>query len=224
MREGDDIPGVGYVSDGQLVTFHVTDDPDKIRALIKRRAKLMAAYGSAGRSSELGPGLYVSGNPQYWIGRAHGKWDFLKTLSASALERLIAQLRAEIEEQRVRKWLSTSEYEHGVRDLEYVAQGHYEPTILTMFAGQPYNIKFWEPRYLAKLGIAPGRKPRVLEVRVVGRFAEVNRSHPDFALLRTLRRGGVAGAFTRASMATNPELVIWDPKSITSVREVDLDR
>jgi len=223
MRQGDDIPGVGYSDGKALVTYHVTDDPAAVSALVKRRGRLMAAYGERGRSSELGPGLYVSGNPQYWISRSHGKWDFLKRLSAGEQERLLQRLRQDVEELRVRKWLSGSEYERGVRDLGYVADGTYDPSILTMFANQPYNLKFWQPEYLAEIGIAPGRKPRLLEVRVQGQFAQVSRSHPDHALLRTLRRGKVAGAFTRAGMSTNPEMVIWDPRAIVSVREVDLD-
>lgn len=223
MRDGDDIPGVGR-SDGQaLVTYHVTDNPDVVIALVKRRGRLMAAYGERGRSSELGPGLYVSGNPQYWISRAHGKWDFLKRLSASEQERLVHRLRQDVEELGVRNRLSTSEYERGLRDLGYVANGTYDPSILTMFANQPYNIKFWQPEYLEELRIAPGKNPRLLEVRVRGQFAQVSRSHPDHALLRTLRRGRVSGAFTRAGMSTNPEMVIWDPKAIVSVREVDID-
>ena len=225
LREGDDVPGVGYADGtGAMVTYHVTDDPDAVRALVSRRGRLMAAYGEKGRSSELGPGLYVSGAPDYWVGRARGKWDFLGRMSPTQLAALLIKLRSDVEQMRAQKWLSSSEYSHAVRDLDYVAQGHYEPTILPMMAGQPYNIKFWQPSYLKEIGIEPGRKPRVLEVRVLGKFGEVARSHPDPALLRMLRRGGVAGVYTRASMASNPEMVVWDPKAIESVREVDLAR
>jgi len=223
LPDGDDIPGVGYADGtGALVTYHVTDNPEAVQAIIRRGGRLMAAYGEGGRTSELGPGLYVSGNPNYWVGRARGKWDFLKRLTAPQLSSLLTQLREDIEEMRARKWLSANEYSHAVRDLDLVRDGDYEPTVLTMVASQPYNIKFWEPSYLKRLGIEPGRKPRVLEIRVVGKFGQVSASHPDAGLLRTLRRGGVAGVFTRASMASNPEMVIWDPGAIQSVREVDL--
>jgi hypothetical protein len=225
LREGDDVPGVGYADgSGALVTYHVTDNPEAVSALVARKGRLMAAYGEKGKWSELGPGLYVSGNPHFWVGRARGKWDFLKRLTPTQTAALLTRLRSDLEEMHKRRWLSANEYSNAVRDLGLVDQGHYEPTVLTMMAGQPYNIKLWEPSYLAPLGIEPGRKPRVLEVRIVGKFAELGGSHPDVTLLRTLRRGGVAGAYTRAGMATNPELVIWDPKAVVSVREVDLDR
>ena len=223
LPKGDDIPGVGYADGtGALVTYHVTDNPEAVVAIVRRRGRLMAAYGEKGSHSELGPGLYVSGNPAYWMGRARGKWDFLMRLSPTQLAVLITKLREELEELRKNHWVSGGEYERAKRDMTYVLEGHYEPSILTMMAGQPYNVKFWEPKDLAPLGIEPGRKPRVLEVRVDGKFGEVGQSHPDPSLLRTLRRGGVAGAFTRAGISTNPELVIWDPKAIVSMREVQL--
>ena len=118
--------------------------------------------------------------------------------------------------------MSGGEYERAKRDMTYVLEGHYEPSILTMMAGQPYNIKFWEPKYLAPLGIEPGRKPRVLEVRVDGKFGEVGQSHPESVASPDPTPRRRCGAFTRAGISTNPELVIWDPKAIVSMREVQL--
>jgi len=222
MRDGDDIPGVGFMQGGALVTYHVTDNPDVVRAIVGRRGRLMAAYGAAGKYSELGPGLYVSGNPTYWLNRSRGKWAFLKRLTAPQLERLLNALSSQLLEMRAKRWLSEGEYERGARDLQYTRAGHYDATVLTMFAGQPYNIKFWEPGYLHALGIQPGPAPRVVEIRLRGSFAEVQGNRPSASLLRMLRRTGVAGIFTRAGMSTSPELVIWDPHAVVGAREVDL--
>lgn len=136
LRSSDDIPGVGYADGtGALVTYHVTDDPQAMSALVARKGRLMSAYGEKGRYSELGPGLYVSGNPAYWVGRARGKWDFLKRLTPVQLAVLITKLREQVEDMRTRKWLSANEYSNAVRDLDNVLQGHYEPTVLPMMAG-----------------------------------------------------------------------------------------
>lgn len=216
-----DVPGIGHIDKGKLVTYHVTDEPKKVERMLARgNVRLMAAYGKAGQHSELGSGLYVSGNPDYWVNRARGKWDFLKTLSGDKLKLVCILIRDEIEELHKRKWLSAGEYERGIRDLGYVEQGTYDPGVLTMFAGQPYNIAFWKPEVLKPLGIEPGKKPRVVEIRIGGKLADIRKGY-DASLFRRLRRAGVAGAFTRAGMSTNPELVLWDPKAIASVREVD---
>ena len=217
-----DIRGIGYVEDGQLVTFHVTDHPEQVKKILsKPGARLMAAYGSKGVGSELGSGLYVSGNPEYWVNRARGKWSFLKGLSGDKLTRLLDALQSEVEDQRAHNRISDNEYEHGMRDLRLVRSGDYDPNVLTMFAGQPYNIKFWKPEFLEPLGIDPGEKPRVVEIRIKGKIADIRSGyHPE--LFRVLRRAGVVGAFTRAGMSTNPELVLWDARAVTSVQEVPL--
>lgn len=223
LRKSDDIHGIGRVDHGVLTTYHVTDEPDAIIALIKRRARLMAAYGAKGQTAELGPGLYASGNPEYWLNRSRGKWDFLKGASRSTIEKLVSAVRSNVESQRRFKHISSGEYESAMRQLRYIDEGDLEPTNLANFSNQPYNIPIWKPEYLAELGIKPGRAPRLLELKLTGELAELSRSHPDPAVLRTLRRAGVAGAFTRASMATNPEIVIWDVAAIRRVREVPFD-
>jgi len=219
--EMDDVPGVGFVEDGQFVTYHVTDDPEGVRTKLSRPGiRLMAAYGEKGRTSELGPGLYVSGNPHYWVGRASKKWDFLKGLKGDAILNLAGALRALIEKDR--RFLSRNEYEYAMRDIRLVENGTYDAEALVNLANQPYNIKFWRPEFLRALGIEPGPEPAVVEIRIEGLLADVRGGHdPD--LFRRLRKAGVAGAFTRAGMSTNPELVLWDARAIRSVREVPLD-
>ena len=85
-------------------------------------------------------------------------------------------------------------------------------------ANQPYAIAFWRPSFLEPLGIEPGRPPSVVEVNVVGRLAELNRSMPPAKLLRTMRRSGLQGAFTRMGMGANAELVLWDSRAVRSTR------
>jgi hypothetical protein len=63
----------------------------------------------------------------------------------------------------------------------------------------------------------------VLEVRLVGRFGELARSRPPAALLRLLRRAGLAGVFTRSGFSTNPELVVWSGRSVRGAKVVALD-
>lgn len=227
----DELPGIGAVVDsGELVTYHVTDHPERIASILRRPGvRLMAAYGNAGAGSELGAGLYVSGNPAYWIGRARGKWDFLKTIQGDKLEALAEVLYERIEDMKTRHWLSATEYDQAMRTISHVAyERSYEPSVLIHLANQPYNIPFWKPEFLTPLGIEPGQAPRIVEIRIKGLLADAGsssgprRGSPDAATFRALRRAGVVGAFTRASMATNPELVLWDARAVTSVREVKL--
>jgi hypothetical protein len=221
LRAGDDIRGIGVVEQpGTLTTYHVTDDPIPVITLLGRKGRLMAAYGEKGQRAELGPGLYVSDNPSFWANRSRGKWDFLKRITAAELKRLGARLGDDLAERLSRRGISRDEYDRGMRDLGYVLSGQYGTDALVHLASQPYGIRLWDPEYLASVGIKPGSDPRVLEIRVKGQFAELSRNHPSAALLRSLRRGGVSGAFTRGGMATNPELVIWDPRAIVGVQEV----
>lgn len=217
-RRGEDLPGIGYASDDTLETYHVTDDPDRVIRFLKRRQNLVASYGEKGRTAELGPGFYTSGNPNYWMGRARGKWSFLKNLTPKDLRRLLAALHRQIREQKRRGHLSANEYAYAIRDLRHVARGMYDPSVLTQIASPPYSIAFWKPEFLTPIGIRGGRRPGIVELRVRGRFAELSGSYPSPITLRLLRRAGLQGAFTRAGMGTNPELVIWDPKAIASAR------
>lgn len=213
--------GAGEPDAGGLVTCHVTDDPERVLDAVKNKRRLQAAYGSAGKFSELGAGLYASGAPQMWAGRATQKWSFLSRLDEAQRQRLADQLREILEDQRQRGYITEWEFERGVRD---VTRGESSGTSsgtafywLTV-ADQPYNIAFWRASFLRPLGIEPDPEPSVVELRVEGPVAELTRSHPDPRLLRDLRRSGVVGAFTPAGWSTNPELVVWDVHAIKSAR------
>jgi hypothetical protein len=221
LRAGDDIRGIGVVKQpGTLTTYHVTDDPIPVITLLGRKGRLMAAYGEKGQRAELGPGLYASDNPSFWANRSLGKWDFLKRITATELKRLGMRLSDDLAKRLAHGGISRHEYDLGARDLGYVLSGQYDTESLVQLASLPYGIRFWDPEYLASVGIRPGRDPRVLEIRVKGQLAELSRTRPSATLLRALRRGGVSGAFTRSGMGTNPEMVIWDPRAIVGVQEV----
>lgn len=216
-RRGEDVRGIGHAEGDVLVTYHVTDRPEAIVRLLRRRPNLLASYER--KRSELGPGFYVSGVPEFWVGRATRKWSFLRELKPGQVFALTGALTKEVEGDRR---LTDNELARALRDIRLVETGVYDPDVLTFLAGPPYTIAFWRPEFLKPIGITPSRPPGVIRVHVRGRFAELSSSYPPAPLLRTLRRAGYQGAFTRSGISTNPELVIWDPRAIVSA-EIEPD-
>jgi hypothetical protein len=198
---------------GELICYHVTDDPGRVRSRLAQCAPL-----TEGRSGgDLGPGLYCSAAPQVWTGRSRAKWEFLYRLTPEERRRLGESLRAQLEEDRRRQRISGDELQHGLRDLDRWEQGVYGPAAIVSLAEPPYSIPFWRPDYLARLGIRPGRQPEVVEMRVRGRFAELG-WYPGARVTEALRRAGLQGAYTSAGFGTDPQLVVWDD---AAVREFD---
>lgn len=218
----DDIYGIGRIDNGILTSYHVTDEPEKVLRFLQRRGNLIAAYGEHGARAELGPGLYLSGVPEYWTGRQSGKWEFLHKLTSEHKQRLCVKLQSSVETLQARNYLSPSEYDYAVRLIDQVLTGVNTSDILIILADQPYNIRFWEPEYLAPLGVTPGAKTRALKVEIKGKLAHLSASHFDPPLFRQLQRSGVVGAFTTAAMGTNPELVLWSSRAIVDVEIVDV--
>lgn len=220
LPDGENIASIGTAYDGALTTYHVTDAPEKAIRLLRKRTNVVAAYGAKGAHAELGPGFYVSGIPEFWIARATDKWSFLNRVTPAQRDRLAEALEGDVEQLRERGRVSKSEYEYARRILRGVQDGTYDTEILTTLASQPYSLQFWREAWLANVGIKASPPPRLLEVNIVGRFAELRHSRPSAALLRVLRRAGLQGAYTRASMGANGELVLWDAKAVRRVREV----
>lgn len=219
-RAEDAPPGAGYLEDGMLVAWHVTDDPKKLLSALKRRINLVAAYGPKGQHAELGPGLYVSGAPEYWSVRAQSKWAFLTTLSDEHLSRLTDALAFEINKQERNHWLSRTESEFGFRVLDDVDRGRQPPAYLTALSGQPYAILFWKESFLKPLGIRGSGPPALVEVRLSGKFAELASDWPAPDVLRRLRRMGYSGVYTRPGLGTAAELVVWDARTVKSAHVV----
>lgn len=213
------IPGYPDAGGGAQVGYHVTDDPARALAAI-RRGDLVASYGPKGRHAELGPGLYLSHAPGFWVSRARGKWAFLGAVEPAALGRLVEALRAEVEDQVRSRYVARWEGESALRLLGDVASGRMAPTVLTDLAGQPYNVQFWREDFLRGVGIEPAPPPGVLELEFFGTFAALTHAHPPPESLRLLRRAGLAGVFTPAGFATNPELVVWSGRSVRAARAV----
>lgn len=218
MSAGEQISGVGYIYGGGIVTFHVTDKPEQLIRAMRKRVNVVASYGAKGKHAELGPGLYLSGVPEFWMNRSTDKWSFLEKLTDAQRVRLLGALTSELDEQASSHYVSKGEYAYAMRYIDGVREGTYDSTALTSLAGQPYNIKFWTEQFLAPLGIDAGKAPSVVELEIVGRFAELRNSYPSATLLRMLRRSGIHGAYTRPSIATNPELVLWDSHAILDWR------
>lgn len=205
------IPRAGY-----LQAWHVTSDPSRVMAALRRRAPIQAAYGPAGARSELGAGLYCSAIPGFWAGRATDKWGFLKGLAGEKLSRLVQALAQDLGRKRARGYITANEYERAERIFTGVTAGHYDASALTQVAGQPYNVSFWRRDFLEPLGLTPSGGVYEVEVRLRGRFAEFA-GPVDLQVLSRLRRAGVAGAFTKSGISTNAELVCWDAAVIEVV-------
>lgn len=203
-----------WVEDGMVWGWHVTDDPAKALAAIRDGARASDVPAEDWRwQQELGPGLYISAAPHFWVGRSGGKWDFLKTLTPAELSRLVGWLRDRVEQQRREKYISFGEHDWAMRHLGYVESGElgYEP--LLQLAAQPYNIRFWRPDVLAELGISPGKRPVVLKIGAEGWFVQFA-GLPDRDVLRAVVDAGFDGGIMESGMASNPEAVIWNLGSI----------
>jgi hypothetical protein len=208
------------IDQGELITYHVTDNPKRVCS-IKKDPRSLVETGDTG--IELGPGLYASGAPDFWKSRSTEKYKFLERLTPVELERLTDAMNKEKE----RKFLTDSEKERLERDINYVKEEKMLPQVLAIYAGQPYNIQFWKPDFLKGIDIKPSKQPDVIEMKLTGKFGELN-SRMDISnypeKLACLRNE-LDGVFTRAGMNTNPEMVIWKKKAIEQMNGIcgDLD-
>jgi hypothetical protein len=213
------LPGFADAGGGAQVAYHVTDDPDRLLRAVARRVDVVAAYGPRGQYAELGPGLYLTHVPNFWTSRSQKKWAFLDAPPRGP-GRLLAALRAEVAELVRTRYVSASEAEYVERIMDAVASGTYSPSMLTELSVQPYNVEFWRAPFLRKAGLTPTAPPRVLEVAFAGSFARLDAASPGPTTLRTLRRAGLQGVFTDMGFSTNPELVLWDARSVREAREI----
>lgn len=221
---------VPFLVPGQVAgldAVHVTDDQAAVLAIIQAGGDLQEArpYG------DICGGLYVSACPDFWASRSRKKWDFMELLPPESHERLRKALEERVEEQKATGYITASERENALGILnEWRATGYWQ--VVTILAGQPFNIDIQE--LARRLGIGEPARPSYVPVRFQGRYLEVmDRETWKIAaelarrtfgisdamltqqdLCAALRRHGWDGAFTRASMGTNPELVIWSADKI----------
>lgn len=219
IRSSDDAYAFGnaasYEDGVGLVAWHVTDDPTGILKKIERKADFKKAYGD--KRSELGPGLYVSAVPHIWTGRARNKWSFLAALTDDEKAAILALLHKDLARLFKRAYLSDHEHKYALRLLDD-AETENNLESARSLAGQPYNIKWSDPEWLAEASESAAMKatpPQAVKVALRGRFAQLARSYPAPDVLRALRRAGFAGAFTRGGMGSNAELVVFHGSSLT---------
>lgn len=202
------------LDDGNIEAWHVTDDPAPLYDVLQSHRELPDF--DRGGFRELGRGLYVSGTPQLWTGRARGKWSFLRGLAQEQKDRLAEKLSRDSGVQS--PYVTRSEAETASRMIEDWRTGKIHEESILEFAGQPYNVAFWKPEFLEPLGITPGKQPTVLPVEARGRFAEIS-GHLEEADVAALREAGYDGAYYKSGMATTPQLVIWNRHALRRVGE-----
>jgi len=220
------VPSAAGVVAG-LDAIHLTDDPGPVLSVVREGRDLQEArpYG------DICGGLYVSACPDFWAGRSRRKWDFMNALPPESHERMRQSLETEIEEQRRTGYITASERENALGILkQWRDTGYWQ--VATILAGQPYNINLQD--LARELGVAEPTRPIHVPVRFFGRYLEVMeravwKAAAEIArrtfgisdqmmtqqdLCAALRRHGWDGAFTRAGMSTNPELVVWSTDKI----------
>ena len=211
-------------ADGTLRAFHVTDDPGSVIELLKSQGDFYA------REGDLCGGLYVSAVPHFWEGRSEKKWDFLGKMSRETRGALYQEIYDRLVDQANSGYITTNEFASAERDMAMAMTGDYWQ-VLSIVANQPYNINI--PKMAKELGLATPFEPHYVQVDFVGRYLEFNTKRAIQAsealllirhenleglsrldLCNMLKEYGWDGVFTKASMGTNPELVIWSGEKV----------
>lgn len=214
---------------GGLTAFHVTDDPALVLGILEHHGDLQETrpYGN------LCGGLYLSGCPDFWASRSRKQWDFIETLDPEKQEQLRVLILANLAEEVGSGYITRSEYESAVNIVqEWKRTGYWHPIVIV--AGQPFNVNI--QRLATEHGIAQPFSPIYVDVDFRGRYLELMdraiwEAAEDLAsetlgisdammqredVCRALREHGWDGAFTRSSMGSDPELVLWNGEAINS--------
>lgn len=221
------IGAADVLPDNKLRSWHVTDDPENVLRVLEGKTDLQdfTPWG------DICGGLYVSGFPQLWRGRSRRKWDFMKTISPEGSQKLARAILLKLKLDREIGRLTQNEYEHGVQDVEqyWLKLGNWE--VLSILSAQPYTIDI---QALAKeQGVAEPFEPALVEVIFDGRYLNLTRDVQQESaalaekylgvkedlvetvhLCQTWRMLGWDGAFTKSSMSSYPQLVIWTRERI----------
>lgn len=211
---------------GYLRAWHVTDDPDKVVEMLRNRGDFYA------REGDLCGGLYVSGVPHFWAGRSNRKWDFLPRLSKEARGTLYQAIYDRLVDEIKSGYITQGEFERAESSMAQAMTGDYWQ-VLDIVANQPFNVDIIG--IAEHLGLATAFKPPHVQVDFIGRYLEFNTKRAieaNEALLRLtygrlegltrtdlcnmLKDYGWDGVYTKSSMGTNPELVIWSGDKIVA--------
>ncbi len=86
---------------------------------------------------------------------------------------------------------------------------------IVYLADQPYNIRYWDPKFLAVIGIQPGRQALEVEVVLRGRYAELAASMLGTDDIDALQSDpDLDGVFTPSGFSTYPQLVVWNNDAV----------
>lgn len=210
----------GVIENGEILGWHITDNPNKILEVINGNKKLTATYGaSRGRYSELGPGLYISAVPHMWEVRSSNKWDFIKDLTDKQRSILANYVRNH-KNMTEKGYLSTNEKERMLKDIDNFEKDPRHDYALQFAQGQPYNIQISKPEVLQSLGINPGTQPTTLEFKLKGRFVDLSDDH-RFPVIVKFIKDGFDGAFIKGGFSGDPQICIWKKESIIDVRPIN---
>ncbi len=212
--------------DGTLRGWHVTDEPDKVIDLLRSKGDFYA------REGDLCGGLYVSAVPGYWEGRSRKKWDFLPKMSKEKRKKLYLLIEDRLTEEINTGYITRDEYERAMRDMALAKRQDFWQ-ILDIVANQPFNVDII--KIAERNGLAEAFRPPHIQVDFVGRYLEFNTQRAIEAneFLLALKHGtteglsrkdlcdmlkgyGWDGVYTKSSMGTNPELVIWSGDKVVA--------
>jgi len=209
------LKNAGWFAGGAIHAIHVTDSPDDLIAGISSGTDVMTVRGGFD-VGDFGGGLYGSNAPQLWEGRATGKYDFLGKLSDGQRRKLGQKILGHAN-MREKGYLSESEREFVERLCKNWMEGTISGEAIITLAGQPYNIRFWEPEFLTAVGIEPsGKQPQMIEFEAVGKFVKVDGGLPGGEVSRLRQK--YDGAFISGGMSY-PQLVVWKNEALRSVRK-----
>ncbi len=125
----------------------------------------------------------------------------------------------EIEKRIEDRYIAKYEADSAFEVIELTAKGKYNPNVLIEIAGQPYNVRFWEPEFLSKLDIQPSAKAGLIEIVAKGFFAEL--THNPFREEWEELTRDYDGAFVRSGFSTTGQTVIYNRDAVVSAGEVD---
>ena len=217
------IGNVAVVEGGQLRSIHVTSDPSRLEEILRVGGDISQTR-DPGLVGDLGiAGIYFSNAPQLWTGRATAKWNFLRELSQAQRTSLSESLEQEIRQLRRTRYITESEEEYGLR---YIREFKERPDFtggVVQIADQPFNVSFWKPDFLSRIGIEQARPPAEVPIVLRGRFADISGvpSARRADAVAALKEQGFDGALVQGHMmGDTPQGVVWNRKAIEQFGEV----